>query len=107
YHSDAVAERLASAVESRLGKVTLRSGGDEEDDGGDAQLFVVRLQHDLLTLSADTSGAILHKRGYRQALAKAPLRETIAAAMLLTSRWDPASPLLDPMCGSGTIPIEA
>ncbi len=50
---------------------------------------------------------LLHKRGYRQAVAKAPLRETLAAALLMASGWDLASPLLDPFCGSGTIPIEA
>jgi putative N6-adenine-specific DNA methylase len=49
----------------------------------------------------------LHRRGYRQAVAKAPLRETLAAAMILASRWDKRSALVDPFCGSGTIPIEA
>jgi len=49
----------------------------------------------------------LHRRGYRLATAKAPLRETLAAAMLLAARWDGVSPLIDPCCGSGTIPIEA
>jgi putative N6-adenine-specific DNA methylase len=62
---------------------------------------------DVCTISADTSGALLHRRGYRQAVAKAPLRETIAAAMLLGSDWPGNVPLMDPMCGSGTIPIEA
>jgi putative N6-adenine-specific DNA methylase len=61
---------------------------------------------DLCTVSADSSGALLHRRGYRQATAKAPLRETIAAAMLAASEWDESSPLVDPLCGSGTIPIE-
>jgi putative N6-adenine-specific DNA methylase len=70
-------------------------------------LFVVRLFHDVCTVSADTSGALLHRRGYRQQLAKAPLRETIAAAMLLGAGWPGDVPLVDPMCGSGTIPIEA
>ncbi|HJU90018.1 MAG TPA: hypothetical protein VJ672_11530, partial [Gemmatimonadaceae bacterium] len=61
---------------------------------------------DRCTVSADTSGALLHRRGYRLATGKAPLRETLAAAMLLGSGWDPSRPLVDPMCGSGTIPIE-
>src|SRR5690606_18222293 len=52
-------------------------------------------------------GARLHVRGYRHALARAPLRENLAAAMLLTSGWDRVAPLLDPLCGSGTIAIEA
>jgi putative N6-adenine-specific DNA methylase len=121
YHSDAVAQRIEEAIAHRLGvkppAATTRSGshrdaddGDEADDaaGADAQLFIVRLAHDEVTISADSSGALLHQRGYRQALGKAPMRETLAAAMLLGSGWAGADgrPLLDPMCGSGTIPIE-
>ncbi len=62
---------------------------------------------DRCTLSADSSGALLHRRGYRLDTAKAPLRETLAAAMLLAVGWAGSQPLLDPFCGSGTIPIEA
>ena len=51
--------------------------------------------------------ALLHRRGYRLAVARAPLRETLAAAMLLGAEYDPARPLVDPFCGAGTIPIEA
>jgi putative N6-adenine-specific DNA methylase len=57
-------------------------------------------------VSADTSGELLHRRGWRQATAKAPLRETLAAALLEASGWDGSAPLVDPLCGSGTIPIE-
>src|SRR5207247_3043905 len=70
-------------------------------------LFVVRLLRDECTVSADSSGALLHMRGYRQAVAKAPLRETLAAALLLAAEWRGDTPLVDPLCGSGTIPIEA
>jgi len=70
-------------------------------------LFVVRFLHDVCTVSADSSGELLHRRGHRQAVAKAPLRETLAAAMLLGAGWNGETPLADPMCGSGTIPIEA
>jgi putative N6-adenine-specific DNA methylase len=73
----------------------------------DAALFVVRFYRDRCTVSADASGALLHRRGYRQATAKAPLRETLAAALVAASGWDGTVPLVDPMCGSGTIPIEA
>ena len=55
----------------------------------------------------DTSGPGLHKRGYRPLTGKAPLKETMAAAMILLSVWRPERPLVDPFCGSGTIPIEA
>lgn len=71
-----------------------------------AQLFVVRFDHDICTISADASGELLHRRGYRLAVGKAPLRETLAAAMLIGAEWDPSTPLIDPMCGSGTIVIE-
>jgi len=70
-------------------------------------LVLVRIEEDVCTISLDTSGQGLHRRGYRLGLAKAPLRETLAAAILIASGWDKRSPLLDPFCGSGVIPIEA
>jgi len=110
YHEGAIAQRVLEAIEHRVGPLAA-SGvvSDEEggEDAGDAQLFIVRFVRDACTIRADASGALLHLRGYRQALARAPLRETLAAAMLLGSRWEGDSPLLDPMCGSGTLPIEA
>ena len=112
YHTGAIEQRLAEAVEHRLGRaVKVARPAKREDSDGDetaigGQLFVIRVVHDVFTVSADTSGALLHQRGYRQAVGKAPLRETLAAAMLLGTGWDGAVPLLDPMCGSGTIAIE-
>ncbi|MDD3852943.1 MAG: class I SAM-dependent RNA methyltransferase [Syntrophomonadaceae bacterium] len=67
----------------------------------------VSLLNDMTTLTIDTSGAGLHKRGYRQLSAEAPLKETLAAALVSISRWKPDRPFIDPFCGSGTIPIEA
>jgi putative N6-adenine-specific DNA methylase len=112
YHSDAVAQRMAGAIEHRLGAASRYAakdgpGDDETADTGTEQLFVVRLAHDQCTVSADSSGALLHLRGYRQAVAKAPLRETLAAALLAAAEWTGDTPLIDPLCGSGTIPIEA
>ena len=112
YHSDAVAQRFAAAIEHRLGAAsafTARETADDEDAEATAreQMFVVRLVHDVCTVSADSSGALLHLRGYRQAVAKAPLRETLAAALLLAADWRGTIPLVDPLCGAGTIPIEA
>jgi putative N6-adenine-specific DNA methylase len=98
YHQDAIAQRLLAAA----GGATPTTS--EEDA---AQEFIVRLFRDECTVSADASGELLHRRGYRLATAKAPLRETLAAAMLVGSGWDGSAPLVDPMCGSGTIPIEA
>jgi putative N6-adenine-specific DNA methylase len=105
YHSDAVAERLENVVAQQLNAKIADRNADEES-ASDAQLFIVRLVNDVCTLSVDSSGELLHRRGYRLAVAKAPLRETLAAAMLIGSEWDRHSPLVDPMCGSGTIAIE-
>jgi putative N6-adenine-specific DNA methylase len=107
YHSDAVAERVAGAAGDRLGKPSQVSKFTDEDGPAAAQLIVVRLVHDICTISIDSSGETLHRRGYRLATAKAPVRETLAAAILLASGWKADAPLLDPFCGSGTIPIEA
>lgn len=75
----------------------------------DGPLFRIQvaLLKDIATITLDTSGAGLHKRGYRTLSAQAPLKETLAAAMLDLTRWKPDRPLIDPFCGSGTIPIEA
>ena len=110
YHSDAVAQRFADALTRTVPGVHAQGGSIGEDDATDddsALLIVVRFMRDHCTVSADSSGALLHRRGYRQATAKAPLRETLAAALIAASEWDGASPLVDPLCGSGTIPIEA
>jgi putative N6-adenine-specific DNA methylase len=110
YHSDAVAQRLAEGVSRAVAGVRSEAdsaGDDEVLDHGESVLFVVRFFRDRCTVSADASGALLHRRGYRQATAKAPLRETLAAALVAASGWDGVAPLVDPMCGSGTIPIEA
>ncbi|MGE5842630.1 MAG: THUMP domain-containing class I SAM-dependent RNA methyltransferase [Deltaproteobacteria bacterium] len=107
YHETAVAERVAGAIEDRLGKPP-PVHKYQEDSGTDlSQLIVVRLADDLCTISIDSSGALLHRRGYRLATARAPLRETLASALVMASGWDKVSPFLDPFCGSGTIPIEA
>lgn len=111
YHSDAVAERVLSAISESASRAIQATSGDSDDEAEDTgeagQLFIVRIIHDEVEISADSSGELLHRRGYRQEVAKAPLRETLAAAMVLASGWRSGEPLLDPMCGSGTIPVEA
>ncbi|MFD1038648.1 class I SAM-dependent RNA methyltransferase [Virgibacillus byunsanensis] len=67
----------------------------------------VALNKDIVTLTLDSSGAGLHKRGYRVGQGEAPLKETMAAALIMLTNWKPEYPLIDPFCGSGTIPIEA
>jgi putative N6-adenine-specific DNA methylase len=107
YHQGAVAERLSGAIADRLGNLPPLQKYHEDSDTDLPQLIVVRLVDNLCTISIDSSGALLHKRGYRLGVAKAPLRETLASALVMASGWDATSPLLDPLCGSGTIPIEA
>ncbi|HMI58776.1 MAG TPA: hypothetical protein VK511_12055, partial [Gemmatimonadaceae bacterium] len=116
-----IAGAASSNIELRAGpSVSDEYGVDEPDDAMDGgitgapsrerrQRFIVRIVNDQCEISADSSGELLHRRGYRQEVAKAPLRETLAAAMVLASGWNGprGEPLLDPMCGSGTIPIEA
>ncbi len=91
-HTDAVAERLGAIV---------RRGPEP------GPLVVARLIHDRVMLSVDSSGDPLYQRGWKRAPAAAPLRETLAAALLLASSWECRTALLDPMCGSGTVAVEA
>jgi len=114
YHQEAIAERLERVVLGTVGGTSAvrapAAAEALEDDVAQlpgVQRFVVRVFRDEVTISADASGALLHLRGWRQAVAKAPLRETLAAAMLLGVEWGGAIPLCDPFCGSGTIAIEA
>lgn len=77
------------------------------EENGPLYKIEVALLKDVATLTIDTSGPGLHKRGYREWIGAAPLKETMAAALILLSRWKPDRVLMDPFCGSGTIPIEA
>ncbi|MEN6315987.1 MAG: class I SAM-dependent RNA methyltransferase [Clostridiaceae bacterium] len=77
------------------------------DENGPLYRIEVGLLKDMATLTVDTTGPGLHKRGYRTLSTDAPLKETLAAAMLMISRWKPDRALIDPFCGSGTIPVEA
>jgi putative N6-adenine-specific DNA methylase len=100
YHTGAIAERVARAAGA--------AGGDAPSAGERGTLEVhARFDSDRCTLSLDTSGEPLHRRGYRLATAKAPLREDLARALVLVSGWDRRSPFVDPLMGSGTIVIEA
>lgn len=67
----------------------------------------LHIHRDHAVLSLESSGESLHKRGYRPILTKAPLNEALAAAVVQFSGWQPDTPFIDPMCGSGTLPIEA
>lgn len=98
YHAGAAAQRIETALREELGVVISPQA---------ALRLMVRIEDDLCTFSLDTSGASLHKRGHKQAVNKAPLRETLAALFLRECGFDGAGPVIDPMCGSGTLVIEA
>lgn len=98
YHSGAAVERIERAIHEITGAPT----------SPDAEVCVkARIDNDLCTIAIDTSGEPLHKRGHKQEVAKAPMRETFAALFLRQCGYDGREPVLDPMCGSGTFVIEA
>ncbi|HUF29375.1 MAG TPA: hypothetical protein VMM77_01840 [Gemmatimonadaceae bacterium] len=108
YHTGAIAERVMEGMAKRVRtQPRVVASVEDEEQPGEATLLLIRLAHDVCTISLDSSGALLHRRGYRQAVARAPMRETLAAAMLAAGGWPAGTPLNDPLCGSGTIPIEA
>ena len=95
---------LKKALAARLGS---KYGMETLPEHGPLYQVQFSIMKDQVTLMLDTSGAGLHKRGYRAVGVVAPLRETLAAAMVLLSRYRGKEPFCDPFCGSGTIPIEA
>jgi putative N6-adenine-specific DNA methylase len=105
YHTGAVAERVLGAIQDHFHAGETKTFTNIQDKPG--QLVLVRLDHDMCTISIDSSGELLHRRGYRLETAKAPLRENLAAGILRTCGWNGTTPLIDPFCGSGTFPIEA
>lgn len=98
YHSGAAAQRVARAISETLGAA----------NAADADVLVkVRIEDDLCSIAVDTSGELLHKRGFKQAVNKAPMRETMAALFLRQCGYTGREPVVDPMCGAGTFVIEA
>lgn len=102
YHEGAIADRVEQALgRPRTTERTAAAGAPT------APAVHVRIDRDRVVLSVDASGDLLHRRGWRSASHRAPLRTTLAAAMVRAAGWEGTVPLIDPMCGSGTIPIEA
>jgi putative N6-adenine-specific DNA methylase len=98
YHAGAAIQRIETAIHEELGATISE----------DAEVCIkARIENDLCTISIDTSGGMLHKRGHKEAIAKAPLRETIASLLLRAAGFTGRESVLDPMCGSGTFVIEA
>jgi 23S rRNA G2445 N2-methylase RlmL len=104
-HSQFIALKTKDAIVDRLRDV-LGARPDVDADDPDA-LIVVHLVNDEATLYLDLGGRPLHLRGYRTEAGEAPLKESLAACLVGLSGWDRTSDFLDPMCGSGTIAIEA
>ena len=104
-HSGFAALKLKDAIVDQVREITgERPSVDRVDP--DVKIFM-HLANDKAAVYLDLAGEPLHRRGYRTLTGEAPLRETLAAAILRYSGWDRKTPLLDPMCGSGTIAIEA
>ena len=95
---------VKKAIVERM-KQTYRVSRFEED--GDEYPIRVFIFKDMVSIGLDTSGTSLHKRGYRTLVGKAPISETLAAALLMLTPWNKDRVLVDPFCGSGTFPIEA
>lgn len=98
YHKRGAAERVEGAITAALSAPT---------DTSNPIAVKLRIEDDLATISVDTSGEALHRRGHKQQVNKAPMRETLAALFLRACGYDGSQPVLDPMCGSGTFVIEA
>ncbi|MCW6036917.1 RNA methyltransferase [Spirulina subsalsa FACHB-351] len=85
-----------------------QTGRRSSVDSQEADLMLnLHIHRDRAILSLDSSGSSLHRRGYRPAMGAAPLKETLASALLRLAQWTPETPLYDPLCGSGTILLEA
>ncbi|MEK3853405.1 THUMP domain-containing class I SAM-dependent RNA methyltransferase [Cytobacillus sp. FSL H8-0458] len=96
---------VKKAIVERMRTKYHKTGWLEEN--GPLFKIEVALHKDVALLTIDASGSGLHKRGYRAGQGEAPLKETLAAALVMLTNWNPDKPFADPFCGSGTIPIEA
>ena len=104
-HTGFLAQKTKDAVVDQMrGRLGSRPDVDRKDP--DVSVFL-HLRRDVATLYLDLAGESLHRRGWRTEGGEAPLKETLAAAILRLSGWDRRCPLHDPLCGSGTLPIEA
>ncbi len=104
-HTQFVSQKTKDAIVDQLRE---SAGARPSVNRDDPDVGVtVRLAHDHVTVFIDASGAPLHRRGYRPEGREAPIKETLAAAILRWAGWDGTAPFVDPMCGAGTLPIEA
>ncbi len=99
-------DAVLAAAARAWGLASVERAGILDEESSEGLTLLVRVEGDTCTVSADTSGEPLHRRGYRQEVSRAPLRETLAAGILVLAGYDGQAPLVDPMCGSGTFLIE-
>lgn len=107
YHTGRIEAEMCGAIGERLAKYGLGLPADDGDDARARQTVYARFENDVCETSLDSSGAPLYRRGYKTHITQAPLRETLAAALLRASGIERCDTLVDPMCGSGTFSIEA
>jgi len=103
HHTDNIARTAFRSCADTMARFGVNLTGSENSD----LKFYIRFMGDRCTLSIDTTGVLLYKRGYRQAVGRAPLRETTAAALLIAASWDRYHTIVDFCCGSGSIILEA
>ena len=104
FSGSAIQSIVKKAIVERMKQTYRVSRFDEDGDEYPIRVFIFK---DMVSIGLDTSGTSLHKRGYRQLVGKAPISETLAAALLMLTPWNKDRVLVDPFCGSGTFPIEA
>lgn len=104
FSGSAIQSIVKKAIVERMKQTYRVSYFAEDGDEYPVRVFIFK---DMVSIGLDTSGVSLHKRGYRQLVGKAPISETLAAALLMLTPWNKDRVLVDPFCGSGTFPIEA
>ncbi|SCW33341.1 THUMP domain-containing class I SAM-dependent RNA methyltransferase [Eubacterium ruminantium] len=104
FSASAIQSIVKKAMVDRMSKTYHTSHFDEDGDEYPVRIFILK---DEVEVTLDTTGVSLHKRGYRKLVGKAPISETLAAALIMLTPWRSDRILVDPFCGSGTFPIEA
>lgn len=107
FHGDAISDRIIKCINERKKSTIFYNNDNNNTKTQNIQNIFIRLINDHITISLDSSGELLYKRGIKQHAGSAPIRETLAAAALLKTGYTGKKPLLDPMCGTGTFSIEA
>jgi putative N6-adenine-specific DNA methylase len=106
-HTDAIAQRFKNSLKNRLKSLANMTETNHTPSAGRPQQIFIRAENDQFTVSIDSTGQLLHKRGLKIQGGQAPVRETIAAAILCLAGYQPVEPFIDPMCGTGTFSLEA